>query len=255
VPAVIILHSCDGVKPNIDEWARELNGMGYAAMVLDSFSGRNVTEVCTGQTSVSIGSRLADAFRAQELLATHPSIEPRQIAVLGFSHGGWVSLWASQAWYQRRFMRGTRPTFAAYLAFYPVGCNARLVDEADMAGGPLRIFAGTEDDWTPIGPCREWVERRHAAGRDVALVAYEGARHAFDVPFFATPREFPEVVNPSRCTMVQQPDGTFLDAAGRPFSGASPCMTRGASMAYNPRAHARSIADVKAFLAGVFAPR
>src|SRR5438876_514067 len=128
VPAVIVLHSCSGVTPNVTEWARALNRMGYVALVLDSFTGRGVNEVCTGHTPVSVGSRLADVFRAQELLVTHPRIDPGRIGVLGFSHGGWVTLWASQAWYQRRFMRGTLPPPAAYAAFYPAGCNARLVD-------------------------------------------------------------------------------------------------------------------------------
>src|SRR5439155_1626382 len=147
VPAVIVLHSCSGVTPNVTEWARALNRMGYVALVLDSFTGRGVNEVCTGHTPVSVGSRLADVFRAQELLVTHPRIDPGRIGVLGFSHGGWATLWASQAWYQRRFMRGTLPPPAAYAAFYPAGCNARLINEADMAGGPVRIFHGTAADW------------------------------------------------------------------------------------------------------------
>jgi dienelactone hydrolase len=255
VPAVILLHPCDGVLPPTTRWAQELNAMGFAALVLDSFSGRGVTEVCTGKTSVSIGSRLADAYRAQELLATHPRIDPARIALLGFSHGGWVALWASADQFQRRFMRGTGASFAAYLAFYPAGCNVRLVNETDMAGGPVRIFQGTADDWTPIGPCREWIARRRTAGRDVSLVEYEGALHAFDVPYFTTPQRLSDVVNPSRCTAVQQRDGTFVDEMGRPFSGASRCMARGATLGYDASAHRRAIADVKAFLDEAFARR
>jgi len=174
VPAVIVLHSCTGVTPSVTEWARELNRMGYAALVLDSFTGRGVKEICTGHASVNPGSRLADLFRAQELLATHPRVDPQRIGVLAFSHGGWVALWASQAWYQRRFMRGTLAAPVAFAAFYPVGCNVRLVDEADVSGGAVRIFHGTADDWTTIDHCREWVARRRAAGKNVSIVEYEG---------------------------------------------------------------------------------
>src|SRR6267378_2805206 len=155
--------------------------------------------------------------RAPELLVTHPRIDPRRVGVLGFSHGGWVTLWASQAWYQRRFMRGTLAPPAAYAAFYPAGCNARLINEADMAGGPVRIFHGTADDWTTIDHCREWVARRRAAGKDVSIVEYDGALHAFDVTFFARPQRFLEVVNSSGCAMFQQEDGTFTDAGGKRF--------------------------------------
>jgi dienelactone hydrolase len=33
-PAVVILHGCNGVGPNMYEWARWLRGEGYAALVL-----------------------------------------------------------------------------------------------------------------------------------------------------------------------------------------------------------------------------
>src|SRR5438874_3014323 len=114
VPAVLVLHSCAGVTPSITGWAQALNRMGYAALVVDSFTGRGIKEVCTGHTSVSVGSRLVDLFRAHELLVTHPRIDSRRIGVLGFSHGGWVALWASHAQYQRLFMRGTLAPPAAY---------------------------------------------------------------------------------------------------------------------------------------------
>src|SRR2546428_384911 len=132
---------------------------------------------------------------------------------------------------------------------------ARLINEADMAGGPVQIFHGTADDRPTIDHCREWVPRRRAAGKDVSLVEYEGARHAFDVPFFARPQGFAEVVNSSGCAMFQQEDGTFTDAGGKRFSGASPCMTRGASMGYDGRSHQQSVADLRAFFEQAFARR
>jgi dienelactone hydrolase len=254
VPAIIVLHSCAGVTPNLADWAHALNEMGYAALVLDSFTGRGVKEVCTGHSSVSIGSRLTDAYRALALLALHPRLDRRRIAALGFSHGGWVVLWASQAQFERRFLRAD-VDFAAFAAVYPAGCNAQLLREVDMAPGAVRIFQGTADDWTPVGPCREWVARRHAAGRQVSLVEYPGAMHAFDVPYFAPPRRLEEVVNPAACRVVQQRDGTFVDNDGRPFSGLSACMTRGATLGYDPAAHRRVIADVKAFLDESFSRR
>jgi dienelactone hydrolase len=247
VPAVIVLHSCSGVTPNLAEWADQLNRMGFAALVLDSFTGRGVTEVCTGRTAVSIGSRLTDAYRALALLAVHPRVDPRRIAALGFSHGGWVALWASQAQFETRFLRAN-VDFAAFAALYPAGCNARLLRETDMAPGRVRIFHGTADDWTPIGPCREWVARRQAAGRDVSLVAYDGAMHAFDVPFFAPPQRWPGVFNPGNCALAEQSNGGFLVSDGRPLSPASPCVTRGATLGYHPTAHKQSLLDVKTFL-------
>src|SRR5207237_2026492 len=221
VPAVIVLHSCAGITPSMAEWTHALNAMGYAALVVDSFTRRGVKEVCTGHTSVNPGSRLADLFRAHELLVTHPRIDPQRVGVLGFSHGGWVALWASHSWYQRRFMRGTVTPPVAYVAFYPAGCNVQLLDETDVTA-PVRIFHGTADDWTTIDHCRAWVARRRAAGKDVSLVEYPGAMHGFDNPSFPEPRRLPQVVNSSGCTVFQHADGTFTEATGRPFGGAAP---------------------------------
>jgi dienelactone hydrolase len=254
VPAVILLHSCSGLTPNVTDWAQEMTRMGVAALVLDSFTARGVTEICTGRTPVSIGSRLTDAYRALALLAAHPRIDARRIAALGFSHGGWVALWASQGQFERRFLRAN-VEFAAFAALYPAGCNARLLRETDMAPGRVRIFHGTADDWTPIAACRDWVARRAAAGRDVSLVAYEGAMHAFDVPFFAPPQRWRGVFNPGRCTLVEQPTGGFLADDGRPLSKDSPCVTRDATLGYSAAAHRQSIADVRAFLDESFARR
>ena len=131
----------------------------------------------------------------------------------------------------------------------------RLVDEADVSGGAVRIFHGAADDWTTIDHCREWVARRRVPGKDVSIVEYEGALHGFDIPFYASRRRFVDVVNSSGCKIRQQPDGTFVDETGKKFSGASPCMTRGASVGYDARAHRQSIADLQAFLEQAFARR
>jgi dienelactone hydrolase len=181
-------------------------------------------------------------------------IDARRIAALGFSHGGWVTLWASQASIERRFLRAN-VEFAAFAAFYPAACNVRLLNETAMAPGAVRIFHGTADDWTPIAACRQWVARRQAAGRDVSLVAYDRAMHAFDVPYFSPPQHWNGIFNAGKCMITQQPDGTFLTDDGRPLTPASPCVSRGATLGYDARAHRQSIADVKTFLDHSFGRR
>jgi len=57
-----------------------------------------------------------------------------------------------------------------HIAFYP-GCQRRLLGEEDVSDRPIRIFNGEADDWTPIRPCREYVERLRRSGKDAALIA------------------------------------------------------------------------------------
>jgi hypothetical protein len=61
-------------------------------------------------------------------------------------------------------------TPAAYIPLYPL-CNLEFVDDADVAGGPIRIFHGEADDYVPIGPCQAYVKRLKQAGKDVEITA------------------------------------------------------------------------------------
>jgi len=179
VPAVVIVHSAGGVGPHEWDWAAELNDIGLATFVLDSFSGRGLHNAVGRPGRFAPVLATVDAYRALELLSTHPRIDPSRIALMGFSYGGIVSLYASLTRFHR--MHGPAgAAFAAFLPFYPF-CNYRFVADAQVSERPIRIFHGAADDWTPIGPCRGYVERLRRAGKDVQLIEYPGAPHAFDV--------------------------------------------------------------------------
>jgi dienelactone hydrolase len=59
---------------------------------------------------------IGDTYRALELLATHPRIDPARIGVMGFSKGGGVALYAAMTRFQRRHgPAGAK--FAHHIAF------------------------------------------------------------------------------------------------------------------------------------------
>ena len=248
--AVILAHGCSGVGPVQEGWAEELNRMGVAAFILDSFRGREIREVCTRQERINLASRLVDAYRALEALAGHPRVDPSRIALMGFSQGGGVVVWARHLRFQRLWMRGERD-FAAYLAFYPGRCNWRLLEEEQVSDRPLRIFHGTADDWTPIGPCREYVERMRRAGKDAALIEYPGAHHAFDNPRLPAARIRADVFSSRACTVVERAEGRFAflhRETGKLVTSGTPCSSPGATIGHDPGAHRQAIQDVRTFL-------
>lgn len=250
-PAVILTHGCSGVTPGEAGWATTLNRAGIAAFVVDSFSDRNIREICTGRERANIASILTDVYRALDLVATHPRIDASRIAIMGLSFGGRTSVWASQARFQERYGSG-RHRFAAHVAFYPVSCYVTLAEEAKGKGGPIGIFIGTEDDWTPVAPCRQYVERLRRAGRDVVLFEYAGAYHAFDNATLPASRYWAEAISPRNCAFVER-DGRIVDpATGRVAGIDAPCMTRGVHAGYNPDAHRKAADDVRAFLRTAF---
>jgi dienelactone hydrolase len=104
-PAVILLHGCNGLGSGIWTWSRRLQGWGYAALVLDSFSARGVATVCAPelQSHVSVQDRVADVLNAALYLRTLPKIDGSAIAVLGQSHGGSTAAMVTEQRYQREY--------------------------------------------------------------------------------------------------------------------------------------------------------
>jgi dienelactone hydrolase len=174
---------------------------------------------------------------------------------MGFSHGGGVALAASHAAFARLARVHGVPDFAAFLMFYPLSCNARLLDEGRRVGGPMRIFHGAADDWTPARPCRELVQRLRAGGHQVTMIEYDAAHHGFDARAAGPIVRLPDVLNLSQCVFIQRPDGGFVTEDSRPVARDAPCITRGATIGYNAVAHRKSIADVQAFLAEALGKR
>jgi dienelactone hydrolase len=85
---------------------------------LDSFTGRGIAFTAEEQSQLSSLAMIGDAYRALELLATHPRIDPARIAVMGFSKGGAVALYSALTRFQRLHgPAGAR--FAHHIAFYP----------------------------------------------------------------------------------------------------------------------------------------
>ena len=250
VPAVILTHGCGGITGAETHWATKLNEFGIATFLVDSFGGRNIPEICTGRYSVNIASVLSDMYRALSLLATHTRIDSSHIAAMGLSFGGRTALWVSHTRFHERYGQGPL-RFAAHLAFYPASCYIRLADEDRISGGPIRIFHGAADDWIPIGPCREYIGRLRRAGKDAALLEYEGAHHSFDNPR-SPGRRWPDALSPANCAFVEQ-DGKIVDpATGRVAGIDAPCVFRGVSLRYNPEAHRKAVQDVQDFLKTVF---
>ena len=248
--AVVLVHGSGGITTQVDPWARELNEIGIAVFILDSFTGRGVGEGVVPESRVSFLTMLVDAYRALELLSNHPRIDPSRIAIMGFSRGGRVAMYASLKRFQR--MHGPAGVeFAAYLPFYPA-CWTTYIEDEKVSGGPIRIFHGTADNWTPIEPCRKYVERLRKLGKDVQLIEYSGAYHAFDAPGDFI-RQFPNATGLGTCECEERPGGLVVNrATGEPWKPSDTCATKGTTIGGNPQARAKAIKIVKEFLTETF---
>jgi len=250
IPAVVIVHGAAGITINIDPWARELNEIGIAVFILDCFTGRDAGGGLVSESRVNFLTMLLDSYKALEILAKHPRIDPSRIAIMGFSRGGRVALYASL----KRFQHMYGPAgleFEAYLPFYPA-CWTTYIEDERVSERPIRIFHGTADDWAPIEPCRKYVMRLRKHGKDVQLIEYRGALHVFDAPGEFI-KEFPKATGLGTCEREERPGGLVVNReTGEPWKPSDTCATKGTTLGGNPQARAEAIKSVKEFLTATF---
>lgn len=210
-PALVFLHGCSGQSPVQSAWADELTPEGYVVLDLDSFGARGLTRVCGRGDLLPPRDRADDAFAAIRMLQGRPEVDRARIGVVGWSHGGSTTLWTLAQQKDRPAER-----VRAAIAFYPGCADARGWRDA----APLLMLLGGSDNWTPADRCVRLADVVQSFGPHVEFVVYPGAHHAFDSARLRRP------------TRVRDANGG-----------------RGATVAYDPIAHADARERVRAFLA------
>jgi len=238
-PAVVLAHGCAGNRFIEPVWGPVLRQSGYATFNIDSLRGRDLDEVCTKPGALSPLQRVPDAYGALRLLAAHPKVDAERVALMGFSHGGILTMLASTAWAGEKFAPGGQPSFRAFFPFYPY-CNS-IFPERDRVSAAVRIHTGAADDWTPAKPCAELAASLKAAGQDVTITVYPDAYHSFDQA--RAPVYLPNVVNGADC-YARLP--TILGPVD-PASIAN-CVKKGANVGPNPSATEQAQKSVRAQL-------
>ena len=172
-PAVVIMHPCVGITPNLDRWASRFKSWGYVSLQVDSFRPRGVSNDCgKPPKKVPYGLRAQDAYDAKSYLATLPFVDPDKIAVVGWSHGAVSTIEVVTL----DFNYPQEKSFRAAVAFYPC-CKKGL----DYVNAPLLILTGELDDWCPAQNCIDNLPQITKTGHEVILKVYHGAYHCFDI--------------------------------------------------------------------------
>jgi dienelactone hydrolase len=250
-PAVVLIAGSGGIGSNIDYWDHQFLSHGIATFTIDGFTGRGIVSLVTDQSRLGLMNMIVDLYRGLGVLAKRPEIDAHRIAVMGFSRGGIIALYSAMRRFQSEWNEsGVTP--AAYVPLYPL-CNIKFAGDEDVVGGPIRIFHGAIDDYVPIGPCKDYVERLKKAGKDAEITALPDAYHAFDMPSLPSKALFLPDAQTTECEIVENKTGALIDTAtGAPWASADPCNKKGAHIGYNAAAVATTDAAVLEFLTGVF---
>lgn len=176
-PAIVLLHSCRGIRAYEKDWATKLSEWGYVALLVDSFGPRRAENICAEFDRLFhhevVGGRAADAFGAHSYLEALPMVDGQRIAVMG---------WTENAVLATVFEGGIAQffdaKFQAAIAFYP-NCSYATSGEV-MA--PVLVLMGAQDDSKRSDYC----QRMAAASKDgpapIEIKIYAGVRHGFDDP-------------------------------------------------------------------------
>jgi dienelactone hydrolase len=269
VPALVMMQGSGGFIDKDDRWSRHFNDLGIATLLVDSFTGRGIVDTVGDQSQLGSLTMMNDAYRALELLARHPRIDPARIAIFGGSKGAVAALYSSV----RRFQRMHGPAeaqFIAHIVFYGP-CNRSFIDDADVVDRPIRLFHGTADNVTPIASCRSYVSRLRAAGKDVVLREYPGAHHGFDnqvAPTVANAqtvtadaagagsqvRVLLQADSSAECALVERTAGQIVNRdTGAPWTRADACVRKvGVTVGHDAAGHRQASQDVTTVLRDVF---
>ncbi|WP_370576967.1 dienelactone hydrolase family protein [Paracoccus sp. PAR01] len=204
----------------------------------------------TNPAAVGRFTQLYDVYRAADALARDPRIDSARIAILGSSAGGMASLYSAMTRFEEAFgAKGA--TIVARVAFYPL-CNFELQGELDVVEGPIRVFHGAKDDWAPIAPCQDYIERLQAVAADATITVYPDARHNFDNVSSPALNTYPDGVTTRHCMRREQNGQLVNVGTGRPFSFQDACVEYGPTTQYNDAASTAAQKAVKSLLEDVF---
>jgi dienelactone hydrolase len=176
-PGVLVVHEWWGLNDYVRKRADMLAGLGYTALAVDMYGeGKNsehpedaqkfVTEV---MNNMGLGEKRFNA--ALELLRQQKTVNPEDIAAIGYCFGGAIVL----------HMARTGADLDGVTSFHG---NLSPMDKA--APGKIQtkilVLAGGDDTFVPQEQVDAFRKEMDASGADYEIIIYPGAKHSFTSP-------------------------------------------------------------------------
>lgn len=172
-PAIILIHEWWGMNEWIKENAKSFATRGYAAMAIDLYRGKVATmpdEAHELMRGLPEDRALRDMKSAFQYLSNRPEIVKSKIGIIGWCMGGGYSLTGAV----------NIPGIAACGI-----CYGRLITDStaiqSLSCPVLGIF-GEADKGIDPKDVRQFEKDARAMGKNVEMILYPNARHAFMNP-------------------------------------------------------------------------
>jgi carboxymethylenebutenolidase len=183
VPGVVVIPDVRGLYEHYHAVARRIARAGFAALALDPYSREGAPElpdmdaVFRFMRELPDRRVLGDVQAAVDWLRARPECAGRRVGVTGFCMGGKYALLAACR---------CRDLSAAVVWYGML--RAPAIDTANPEHGldavrelgcPLLGLFGKDDPLVPLADVEELERRAEQAGRELQVVVYPGAGHAF----------------------------------------------------------------------------
>lgn len=187
-PAIVLIHGSAGSSEACEGWyAGAFSREGFAVLTMESARLRGIRDAAIAGGWKLFGAMVADAYHALDLLAQHPRIDAKRIAIAGVSMGGDIAHITAFEPLRASRVRGSL-RFAAHIAFYPTLTWGIEAGSDSYTGAPILIMVGDKDDCGPPSKLQTYLDYAKQAGSPVPVEtiiypeAYQGWGNSWYTP-------------------------------------------------------------------------
>ena len=170
-PGVVVIQEWWGLVPHIEDLVDRFAGAGFAAIAPDLYHGKTTKSPDdAGKMLMELDVERAgkEISGAGKYLLSRPECTSKKYGVVGFCMGGALAQYAATI---------DAANVGAAVSFY--GGFKKAPTQWENLSAPLLLIYGEEDKGVPAEQGRELEAKLKSMGKDVELVVYPGANHAF----------------------------------------------------------------------------
>ena len=170
-PAVVVIQEWWGLVPHIEDLVERFAKEGFVALAPDLYHGKTTTSPDdAGKMLMELDVERAanEIAGAGKYLLARPECSSSKYGVVGFCMGGALAQYAST--YDAK-------SVGAIVSFY--GGFKKVPTQWEKLEAPILLIYGENDRGVPAETGRELEQKLRALGKNVDMVVYPNADHAF----------------------------------------------------------------------------
>ncbi len=176
-PGLLVVHEWWGLNDYTRKRARMLAELGYTALAVDMYGdGKTAAHPddagkFSSEVMKNFDTAKARFNAAEEFLKKQPTVDPENIAAIGYCFGGGIVL----------NMARQGADLKAVAIFHGM-LGAIKPAEPGMVKAKIRVYTGADDKFVPAEAVAGFEKEMVDAKADVKIISYPGAFHGFTNP-------------------------------------------------------------------------